>query len=149
MAEIIPELDLPIGDHHYRLTRMSAFDQMTVASEYRDILIGLNMLRAERPKDMTDKDYDQATMFMIMSRGGVSEVTRHRIANICFSKVTRRSGAGYVPILPAQNQFQFADIGLPEMAKLLYATFELNKLLDFFGESPSDSGQTTTEVNGQ
>ena len=145
---IVQELELPVGAHHYRISRMPAFDQMTVASEFRDILIGLSMVRADRPKDMTDKEYERATQFMIMSRGGVTEETRHRIVTICLSQITRRSGQGYMKIMNSPGVFQFDDIELPDIAKLLYASFEHNKLLDFFGESPSDSGQPKTTEDG-
>jgi len=146
---ITQELELKVGAHEYRITRMSAFDAMTVASEFRDILIGLSMVRIDRPKDMTDKEFDKVIQMMTMSRGGVTEETRHRIVNICLSQVTRRSGQGYMKVLTSPMTFQFDDIELPDIAKLLYASFEHNKLLDFFGESPSESGQPKTTEDGQ
>jgi hypothetical protein len=147
---IVQELELEVGAHHYRIARMSAFDAMTVASEFRDILIGLSMVRTERPKEMTDKEYTQAVQFITMSRGNVTEEMRRRIVTICLSQVSRRSGQGYQKVLASPGTFQFDDIELPDIAKLLYASFEHNKLLDFFGESPSDSGPPkTTESLGQ
>ncbi len=88
MSNIIPELELSIGRHHYRITRMSAFDQMTVASEFRDVLIGLSMVRSDRPADMTDKEFDKVIDLMVMSRGGVSEEMRRRIVTICLGQIT-------------------------------------------------------------
>lgn len=149
MSNIIPELELSIGRHHYRITRMSAFDQMTVASEFRDVLIGLSMVRSDRPADMTDKEFDKVIDLMVMSRGGVSEEMRRRIVTICLGQITRREGQGYIKILAGPGQLQFDDIELSDISKLLFATFEHNKLLDFFGESPSASGQPKTTDNGQ
>jgi hypothetical protein len=148
MSDIILELELKIGAHSYRIERMSVFDQMNVASEMRDILVGLAMLKRDRPKDMTDNDYYRTAQFMIMSRAGLSEEARTRIVNICFNQVSRRSGVGWQKILAAPGTMQFADIGLAEATRLLYASFEHNRFLDFFSESPSDLGGQATEDSG-
>lgn len=143
----VAETQVTVGGHKYSITRMSVFDQMTVAADYRDILIGLAMLKKERPKEMKDADYDQAVHFMIASRGSMTPEVRGRAMSLCLGHVTRNSGVGWTGVLAAENTMQFDDIQMPEIVALLYAVFEHHKFLDFFSASPSSSGEQ--KENGQ
>lgn len=146
---IVLEMEVPIGKHIYRVGRMSVFDQMNIAADFRDILIGLAMMKAERPKDMKDAEFIKTTQMITLSRGGISPEVRNRVVTTCFRHITRRQVAGWSPILASEGMMQFDDIGLPDVAKLLFAVFEHNKLLDFFSESPSSSDGQGTDGNGQ
>jgi hypothetical protein len=140
MNDVVFDKEVPISGQTYRIGRMSVFDQMNVASEFRDIISGLAILRSKRPKKMADEDFDNAMRFILASPGGVSTDTRDRVSNTCLRSVTRRGvGGAWSPILTSDNVLQFSDIGLPEMCKLLYESFEHNKLLDFFSTGPSGS----------
>lgn len=143
------EHETTIGGHKYRISRVSAFDQMALASDYRDILVGLAMIRRDRPKDMSNADYEQGVQYIMTARVGMSPEIRERVMNTCFAAILRHSGVGWQPVLSGPGVLQFADIGLPEMVKLMYAFFEHNKLIDFFSESPSDSGGQTTANAGR
>jgi hypothetical protein len=140
------ETELTVGSHKYRAGRMSVFEQMDVAADFRDILVGLALMKAERPKDMTDKEYQRAMQFIMASRGNMTPEARHRVMNMCLSKVQRNSGTGWAPVLSADNTLQFDDIDLPDFVTLAYAVLEHNKLIDFFGASPSTTGEQTEVV---
>jgi hypothetical protein len=131
------ETEVTIGSHKYRAGRMSVFEQLDVAADLRDILIGLSLIKTDRPKEMTDKEHDRAVQFIMASRGNMSPEVRHRVMNLCLSKVVRNSGVGWTPILSANDTLQFDDIELPAFITLVYAVLEHNRLIDFFGESPS------------
>jgi hypothetical protein len=150
MSDVVLDKEVPIGNQSYRIGRMSVFDQMNVASEFRDIISGLALLRGKRPKDLADADYNTAIQFILASPGGVTTEVRERVMNTCLRQVQRRGQGGtWSPLMAADNVPQFSDVGLPEMCRLLYESFEHNKLLDFFSTGPSDSvttGQPGTET---
>lgn len=137
------ETEVTIGSHKYRAGRMSVFEQLDVAADYRDILLGLALIKTNRPKEMTDKEYHNAVQYIMASRGNMNPEIRHRVMNTCLSKVVRNSGVGWTPILSANDTLQFDDIELPAFVTLAYAVLEHNKLIDFFAASPSiTDGQT-------
>lgn len=158
------DMELPLGTHTYNISRMSAFDQMNVASECRDILVALAMLRQNRfkpeppdktskkkgdaVKPMTDADYFRTAQFMIMSRAGLSFGAREQVVNLCLACVSRKERGGWQKVLAAPGVMQFDDIEIGDLSRILYAVFEHNKFLDFFSESPSDLGGQATTENG-
>jgi hypothetical protein len=131
------ETELSLGNHKYRITRMSVFDQMQVASDFRDILVGLALLKRQRPKKMKDDAYNEALRMIIVSPAGIHPDTRQRVTSMCLRTILRQSNVGWQAIVASEDALQFDDIDLPELTKLLYAVFEHNKLLDFFSVSPS------------
>ena len=142
------ETELTIGSHTYRVSRMSAFDQMHMIADARNIITGLALLKLNRPKEMDDKNYFLSAQQITMSVGQLPTDTRERVWNMCLSLVKRRETVGWQPVLASPGVMQFADIGPSALARLFLAVFEHNKLLDFFSESLSDSDGQTTE-NGQ
>lgn len=139
------ETEVTIGEHKYRANRMSVFEQMDIASDYRDILIGLAFVKKDRPKDMTDDEYKKAVQFIMTSRGSMTPEARRRVMNTCLSKVIRQSGGSWAPVLSADSTLQFDDIELPAFITLVYTVMEHNKLIDFFSESPSTTGGQTEQ----
>lgn len=148
MATLL-ELETKIGSNYYRISRVSVFEAMNLASEFRDVLIGLAMLKKERPADMDDDTYTKTIEFIMTARGNLPSEVRERVMHRCFNAVSRRSGVGWQPIQTEQGTMQFADIDLPESVAIMYAVFEHNKLLDFFSVSPSASGPTKENEAGQ
>lgn len=149
MSEISPERLVPISGYSYQISRMSVFDQMSLATELRDIIIGLAMMRKSREPKMTDELYHMGTRFIIMSPARMAREERQAAYNLCLGVVKRRDGAvGWMPVLASQGQMQFQDIGLPEITRLIYEVIDHHRLLDFFYVSPSTSDGQTTEGNG-
>jgi hypothetical protein len=140
-----------IGSKTYTVSRLSAFDQMHLIADARNILTGLALLKRDRPKTMKDGEYLQTVQMITSSLGGLPPETRERIWNMCLGVVKRRDGAiGFQSVLASPGQLQFADMELSTINRLIYAVFEHNRLLDFFFEGLSDTdGQRTTENNGQ
>lgn len=149
MNEIGLETELPIGSNLYRVGRMSVFDQMNVAADFRSILIGLALMKRDRPKEMSDEEFITGMQFIIMSPGGIGPEIRNRVANMCLRHVTRRATAAWSPVLAAEGTMQFDDIQLPDLARILYTVFDHNRLLDFFSAGPSNSGGPGMENDGQ
>jgi hypothetical protein len=140
-----------IGSKTYTVSRLSAFDQMHLIADARNILTGLALLKRDRPKTMKDGEYLQTVKMITSSLGGLPPETRERIWNMCLGVVKRRDGAiGFQSVLASPGQLQFADMELSTINRLIYAVFEHNRLLDFFFEGLSDTdGQRTTENSGQ
>lgn len=145
----IIEKEVSVGQHRYRISRMSVFDQMNVVSDCRDILTALALMKRDRPKELSQADYDQAVRYIITSRGGMTPEVRSRMMNTCLSKVVRQSGAGWSPILASDDVMQFGDIELPEFVQLLYESFDHNRFLDFLSESPSNLDKPKAGEVGQ
>lgn len=143
------ETTLKIKSKTYAVGRLSAFDQMHLIADARTILTGLALLKRDRPKEMTDENYLRTTRIITSSLGGLPPETRERVWNMCLGVVKRRETVGFQPVLALPGQLQFADINPSQIAQLLYAVFEHNRLLDFFSESLSDLDGQTTENNGQ
>jgi hypothetical protein len=145
------ETTIPVGSKTYAVGRLTAFDQMHFIADARTILTGLALLKRDRPKTMTDTEYQKTQgMITVATSSGLSPETRERIWNMCLGVVKRREAVGFMPVLASSGQMQFADMDVPTINKLIYAVFEHNRLLDFFSEGLSDSdGQTTIEDNGQ
>jgi hypothetical protein len=140
------ELEVTVNKHKYRISRMSVFEQMNVAADYRDILVALAMLKRDRPKKMRDAEFQHTVKMIMVSRAGNTPDIRDRVTNLCLGKIVRQSNLGMVPVLATEGVMQFDDIELPQIVQMLYATFEFNKLLDFFSESPSTSDGQDQEI---
>lgn len=139
-----------IGSKTYAVGRLSAFDQMHLIADAREILTGLALLKANRPEDMPDDAFLKTAQLITASLGGLPTTTRERIWNMCLGIVKRRETVGFQPVLAAPGTTQFADIDPSTINQLLFTVFEHNKLLDFFSESLSVSGgQKTKESHGR
>ncbi len=143
------ETEVTLGQHKYRVSRMSVFEQLDIAADYRDILLGLSLVKSERPKEMSDEEYKKTVQYIMTARGNMNPEIRHRVMNTCLSKVIRNSGVGWSPVLSANDTLQFEDIDLATFVMLVYTVLEHNRLIDFFAESPSiTDGQTKTQEAG-
>lgn len=145
---IVPELEFTVGGHTYRATRISVFEQMNLAAEFRDVIVGLAMLKRDRPKEMNDASYTQAVEFIMTARGGISPAVREGVMHRCFAAVTRKSGVGWQGIQTPDGTLVFDDIRLPESVAIMYAVFDHNKLLDFFSVGPLASDGPEKEEAG-
>ena len=146
---VIPELEFKVGPHYYRASRISVFEQMNLAAEFRDVLIGLALLKQDRPKDMDDTSYNKAVEFIMAARGSIPPDVRERVMHRCFAAVTRKSGVGWQSIQTLDGAVQFDDIRLPESVVIMYAVFDHNKLMDFFSVGPLASDGPKTEEAGR
>lgn len=143
------ETETTIGDNKYRIQRLSLFQQMQVATDFRNIITGLAMMKKSRPTDpekMSDEDFMGAARLIIMS--SMPPEARARSTNLCFRKIARQSGQGWAPILSSDSVMQFEDIDPVVATQLLYASFEHNRLLDFFSASPFSLDGLTTDDSG-
>jgi hypothetical protein len=145
---VVPEKEFPAGTHRYRVTRLSVFEQMNLAADYRDIIVGLAMLKRERPPEMDDAAFIKSVEFIMTARAGLSPEVRERVMHLCFKNVVRKSGSGWSAIQTADNVLVFDDIRLAESVIIMYNVLEHNKLIDFFLEGPLASSGPQTEEAG-
>lgn len=157
-------LEKTIGKHRYSIQRMDVFEQMNVAADMRDIIIGLAMLKEEhanlikkaaeekpdakpKTKPLSNEEYQRAQVQVLSTRGGLTKETRLQVMCSCLTKVTRHDTVGWAPILAAPGQMQYADIDLTQMYTLVLLVLEHNRLIDFFAVSPSDLDGQSEEEN--
>ena len=131
------ERDVDICGAKYRISRMSAFDQMHVATDYRDILMGIAMAKNMndemvklRQKEIDEKGsskikvpsvaaQERSYEMMLVSRAGMSPETRGRAMNTCLRHVHRVEKTNVVPVLSSPDNMQFSDIDLKTMVPML------------------------------
>lgn len=136
-----PEVEFKVGVHSYLARRLSVFEQFHLASEFRDALIGLAVLKKDRPADLDDRSFIKAIEYILT--GGSKNLTpemRERVMHRCLSVVKRKienPGVGWTDIQLADGTLMYQDIHLPEMIAIMYQVIDHNGLLDFFFEGPS------------
>ena len=146
------EIEFKVGDHTYRAGRLSTFDQMNLAADFRDCLSGLAYLKKGRPAKVTDEQYAKTVEFIVTGgMSGLAAERRQRVINLCLSKVKRRAagkGIGWSDVVSAEGDLMFQDVGLGPLIAIMYRVFEHNGLLDFFLEGPSASDGPKEEETG-
>lgn len=143
------ETEVSVGGRKYLIGRLPAFDQMHLIADARNVLTGLALLKRDRPKEMSEKEFLNTAQVITMSVGTFPPETRERVWNLCLGQVKRQEKVGWQPVMASPGQMQFADMDPVTISRLLFAVFEHNKLLDFFFDGLSDSGQKTTGGDGQ
>jgi len=168
------EREFSTGGHVYRAGRISVFAQMRVASQFKDVLIGLALLKqsqldAEKavvaahkapqkrgsaaavPRKLTAEQYARtASIIMVGDASGTPPQVIDTVMRECFACVTRKEATGWQPIQTSEGAMQYADIELPQCVDIMLAVFEHNRLIDFFCGSPSTSEVSAkTEDDGQ
>jgi len=144
---VIPELEFKVGEYTYAVRRLSVFEQMHVASDFRDGLMGLAMLKKEKPPELSGPAFAKAIEFLFT--GGSQHIApevRERVMRTCLSSVQRQAtspGVGWAAVQNAAGTLMFDDISLPDLIAIVYQVFEHNRLLDFFSEGPSNLGGQT------
>jgi len=135
-----------VCENVYNVGRLSTFQQMNLAADFRDGLQGLASLRQGRPENISDEKYAKTVQFIVT--GGLSVISpdrRLRVMSLCLSCVQRKmvgpqgGGAGWGPMINQEGGLQYADVGPAQLVVLMYEMFEVNGLLDFFSEGPLDS----------
>lgn len=147
------EFEFPVDGHAYRAGRLSAFDQLHVASLWRDVLLGLALAKKERPRGMSDASFREAMGIVVTGGlGRLTNQTREEVSRLLFSVVTRRAkgvGVGWPPVAAPDGTLMHQDIQLPQMIPIFYAVLDHNGLLDFFSGGPSrQDGPRETEIDG-
>jgi hypothetical protein len=149
------ERQFEVDGRTYRAGRISTFDQMHVASEWREVLMGLSLVKKNRPPDLSDELYRDG--INVVFTGGLARVdpaSRENIAKLLLSrvKVQGRGGAegiGWFSVLAADGSFAYDDIRLSQEVMILCNVVDHNGLLDFFPVGPStSSGPKIEEETG-
>ena len=135
------EREFRVGDHSYRAGLISTFDQLHVATEWRETLMSLSFMKRDRPPEMTDRTYSDSVAVVVA--GGLQRVdpaSRERITLLLMSAVKRKGdgATGWFPLVVGGQQ-AFQDVRLPQLIPILYNVIDHNGLLDFFSVGPSDS----------
>jgi hypothetical protein len=149
---MVPELEFTVNSHKYRATRLSVFQQFNLAADFRDVLVGLAVLKKDRPKELDEKAFTKAIEFIVTGGSkALSPEIRERTMHLCLSVIARQvasPGVGWTAIQTADGVLTHQDIQLPEMIAIMYHVIDHNGLLDFFFEGPSTSDGPETEKSG-
>ena len=140
-----------MGDHSYRAGLISTFDQLHVATEWRETLMSLSFMKRDRPPEMTDRTYSDSVAVVVA--GGLQRVdpaSRERITLLLMSAVRRKGdgATGWFPLVVGGQQ-AFQDVRLPQLIPILYNVIDHNGLLDFFSVGPLGSGGPRTIETGR
>ena len=74
------ELEFKVDGHTYRAGKLSTFDQLHVASQWRDALLGLALAKKNRPKEVTDAGF-RDMMGVVFT--GAAWAPERRVARAC------------------------------------------------------------------
>lgn len=138
-----PERVFETGGHAYRAGRLSTFQQFSVASQWREALVGLSMLKRERPPELDDAGFQEAVRLIFT--GGTAtmpDARREGVTNLLLSVVSRQQkghGGGWAKMLTPDGRLMFDDLDLPSLIHVLYEVLDHNRILDFFSAGPSPS----------
>jgi hypothetical protein len=152
----VADQETKIDGHTYSVGRISTFDQLHVASLWREALMGLALAKKNRPPTMTDEAFAETKLIVLTgSLGRVDWRAREDVARLLMSVVKRKgaggkTGTGWFSVMTPEGVPAYADIQLPQLVQIQYAVLDKNGLLDFFSVGPSASGgPTETEEGGR
>jgi len=139
------EREFSVDGQTYRAGRISTFDQLNVASQWREALMGLAMAKKNRPAGMADEAYRETVAIVLT--GALARVeTRQReeVTQLLASVVRRKgqggkTGAGWFQVVAPGGAMAFDDLRFPQLVSILYEVLDHNGLLDFFSVGPSAS----------
>jgi Phage tail assembly chaperone protein, TAC len=141
----VSEKEFKVGDHVYRAGRMSVFEQFGIASDFRDVLLGLALAEKRRDPKTTDEQF-RKSVDLLAASGSAPPPVRERVMQQCLAVTVRRQKAGWAPMI-ADGQVMFQDVTLSDLVQIMYHVFQHNGLLDFFDVGPlGSSGPTRTET---
>jgi len=137
------EREFVVDGHRYRAGRLDAFQQLDVASQWRDALLGLAFAKKNRQSEISDESYRDAVFVITTGAlGHVTKQSRDEITRLGLSVVQRQqkeAGRGWSPVLAPGGGMMFQDMELPQIVQILYEVFDHNRIVDFFSGGPSDS----------
>ena len=140
----VTELEFKVDGHTYRAGRISTFDQMHVAAQWRETLMALAFAKKNRTEKVTDEIYrETVTVIMAGGLGHITAQSREEITRLALSVVTRQqkgTGVGWAQITTSDGTIVFDDIRLPQLISILYNVFDHNGLVDFFSVGLSSLG---------
>ena len=143
--------DITVGDHLYRVGRLSALTQLHVTRRLAPVIAALGVSVSELAQHGKSMSQDDALFGML---GPVAEVAAkmadddvNYIINNCLAVVTRAQADGrYAPVMRG-TQLMFQDIEMPTMMRLAVEVLKEN-LLPFFQGLPGVSSTPSASAAG-
>jgi hypothetical protein len=154
---IAQEFEFRVGQHVYRATPMSAFQQFEIARMLRNVLTGLALIEeeivsenkrlAEEGKPSKPAPGPRAFVQLMCSMaGGLTKSESAESTSLCLASVQRQVGAGqgvgWSPIQIAPGQLAYEDVDMSQMLEIVWHVLRSNGLIAFFSVSPSSSATT-------
>ena len=146
----VTEAEFEVDGQTYRSTRMSVFDQQTVASKLGGVLLLMGSdeqdhSKAKKPKTApTDKkaptEEDFVRAFCALS-GEMRKQDSDLVLGLCLSNVKRKEAGdiGWAPIRIDGGLIAFEDINLKEMLLIVWQVLKQHRIPDFFSVPRSPS----------
>lgn len=132
--------EFPLGDHVYRINKLSVFNQFELARRLSPIM---TMLSMQQDKDKLEEVFP--TAFAALCEGLTSSDSSY-IFNICLSSATMKQGAVFTPIW-TDGLPMFEHIDLRLSLSIIFKVLVANNLIDFFAAPLPDS--TNQPANGE
>ena len=151
------EFEFRVGQHAYRATPMSAFQQFEIARMLRNVLTGLALIEEEIKNEnerlaQEGKPHKPApgphafVQLMCSMAGGLTKAESAESTSLCLSGVQRQVGAGqgvgWSPLQVAPGQLAHDDVDMSQMLEIVWHVLKNNGLIAFFSVSPSSSAAT-------
>jgi hypothetical protein len=130
---------IEIGGARYSIERLSAFDQLHVATSLQSPLTWLAVLaKTAREEQKEPPGEAQFVKSMVSLMDGLSPEARDSAVRCCLGAVTRESGGAWARFMAPSGKPMFEDVDLREMMLLTYHVVQRNGLVDFFDASPAE-----------
>lgn len=133
------EDEFEVGERKYRARRMSVFDAFNVATDFREVLLGLSLLDGQRNSGemkLTDDQHQRSVDVIMTGARGAAPHVRDRVITSCLAVVSRKQPTGWAPMVSQDGQLMFQDMDLREMSRVVYRVLRHNGLIDFFDAGP-------------
>jgi hypothetical protein len=136
----VTEAEFEVDGNHYRATRLSVFDQQTIASKLGGVLLLMGDGAADEKAKKTPTAQHFVRAFCALS-ADMRKSDSDLVMGLCLSKVTRKQSGdlGWAPIRIDGGLVAFEDINLNEMLLIVWHVLKQHRIPDFFSEPPSTS----------
>lgn len=126
----------------YQIGRLGSFDQFNIARKLSSILMLLAAMYKKEGKKPSEEEFAR---LLVAGTGDLSNEEMNMINRVCLSVVMRQqpNGTGWAAVIePRSGQLMFEDIGLKEMARLVWGVVEAHRIIDFFSAPSSTSDRS-------
>jgi hypothetical protein len=155
MAEL---LEFEVNSHHYRATKLDAFQQWNVTRRLLPVIGGAADTFLKAAKALSNgQDAKQALAVLMETNpsniiepltkalGEMTDVDSQFIITTCLSRVQRQQGSAWAAMVAANGQLMFgADLDMVEMLSVVWKVIESN-LLSFSSGQPETGNRVGRE----
>lgn len=131
---------LTVGGIEYSVERLNAFDQYNVAKKLSTVLLLLSSIQKKEGAEGAPSALEFSKLLLAGTANLTNEDTNF-VNRVCLTAVRRKQqGGAYAAMVESRTgQLMFDDIGVRELAELVWGVVEAHRMVDFFSDLPSNS----------